>query len=654
MIELKEIPEWLVTRYSHWKEKRDQWLTKRKKEREMYYHDLEGTGTTFTLEQLKNIDQGSGIPVSINKIYPKGNQMVAMLSQTKPAFRIVGLDDRGKPYASMLDKAAKSIMYHSEAVGEEEEAIKNMCTMGQGINFVRPTTYEKFGQFGIIYENVDPENIIFDINAKKRSLQDMQGFFYIKEMTKEAVRKEYKEVIEEINRQKALNGEDPITVDIFMGSSMGMTTASAGTEPGNELIILVEYYDKKFTTAYFLEEPETGDILKVFKENLQKGSDFILSGAIDQEENLFVQRRVFLGNKQVAQEIIGITELPAKAKFFEWAGSPYDCYGIPHFTIGMQEAYDKALQSMLLNGILNNNAGWITPQDGISLENKPKWEKIGAKPGVVKEFTPSVIDGVLLRPEKEEVRPLSNFFPTILELMDRGIEEVTGITPVLSGDPRGAQVDVFKSLEQYQNSAMKRVQLMMNHINLVNESLGSVIIEYLTSNLRVGKHYAFFDEENSLGEITVLKEYVKDFKLGRYKVLSIASEALPTQRLAMASELFKIAQTTPDPIDRDIYIKKAFELSDMRGFDEMKEQTDTAKKLSQEVKALQDQIERDKELMKQYENRALNAEYDAKLTKKLAQAEAKVAAAEVEIKLNERIKFLEEAINKNKNKEKNT
>ncbi len=191
---------------------------------------------------------------------------------------------------------------------------------------------------------------------------------------------------------------------------------------------------------------------------------------------------------------------------------------------------------------------------------------------------------------------------------------------------------------------MQRIKLAMSHINLANQQLGNVLIDMLVANIDIGQNYVFFDDKDVINEIQILKEAASDFKLGRYGVLSIASEAMPTQRIAMSTELMKISQTTPDPNERSVYVQKAFELADMRGFDDVQEQIDGIKKLQSQVQQLEEQLERDKELMKQFENKAINAEYQAKLATKLAGIESSIDQAEIETKKDMEIKVLEEQI----------
>ena len=47
-------------------------------------------------------------------------------------------------------------MYKSESVGEEEETVKNMLTMGMGISMIEETDFKRFGEFGINFIDVHP------------------------------------------------------------------------------------------------------------------------------------------------------------------------------------------------------------------------------------------------------------------------------------------------------------------------------------------------------------------------------------------------------------------------------------------------------------------------------------------------------------------
>jgi len=645
------IPREIKDKNQLWRSKRDQWLEKVNKEEEYYYSDVEGTGTIFTQSQLEKIGKGSGIPVSNNWIHPIVNQKLAILTQTKPSIKVVPIDDRGKQYATVLDKAVKSVMYNSEAIGEEEETIKNMLVLGLGISHIAELDAYQIGRFGVQYEDLHPSLVILDRNAKKRSMKDQKGYFIEKEISLEVAKEKYQGIVNEINKRGLSDNE--VTLEQF-----SVSTATLPTDRGkidsygfDKTIVVSEYYTKKLTNMYYIKNIDTNDIDFVFRENLDEDQDFILANAIDSEYNSFVKKTLMLGDYIVAEIMIPIREFALKVKYFEWGGEPYKSYGMIHFIKGMQETSDKAIHNMLINGMLTNNAGYLVPKGGILPEDKSKWETIGNKPGVMKEWNPVNLGGTILKPEREQIQQLSNFYPMIIDMMKSGMQFSTGINDIVSGDP-STRIDVFSSLQQYQNASMQRIQLAVQHINLANEHLGNVLIDFLMANLKPNLNYVFFDENNTFQELKIAEDMMENFKLARFLVLSISSEAMPTQRLAMGTELMKIAQTTSDPMDRSIFIEKAFELSDMRGYDEVREKIDMKNKMTQQIQQLQEEIERNEELMKQYENRALYAEYNAKKAIMLSELDKNVTSTDVKLKMELEVEKLKEQIKEMKKSEK--
>ena len=353
----------------------------------------------------------------------------------------------------------------------------------------------------------------------------------------------------------------------------------------------------------------------MFRENMFPEQQVIIdTGEIVKEEvNYFVRETTILGKKIVNVEILPLTMFPMKTMYFEWGGKPYRSYGMIHFTKGMQEAMDKVIQLLILNAMLSNNAGWTAPKGSIAEEDKPKWKIDGNNPMAIKEYVPRPFGDQYFVPVRDVVVPLAQHYPLIMDMMKQGIEYSTGINPMIQGDPRGAKVDVFSSLQQYQSAAMQRINLAAQHINQIQEYMGRVIVQWLPSQLKTNEYYGFYDQQGQFDEIAITRDIIQVMSTENYTVAAVPAESVPTYRMAMATELMKISQTTPDPQERNVYIKKAFNLSDIRGFDDMQEELNEINKLNQQIQQLQEQIERDDELMKQYENRALLAEYKMKV-----------------------------------------
>lgn len=656
MINFVRVPDPLRSRYETWKSEttwgRKQWLARAEESEEYYYNDVDQTGTTYTSIQTTKIAQNTNIPVSINFLHPVTNQKLALLTQTKPSVKTLSLDGRAKKHAFVLDKMKHGIFYNSNASMEIESMVKDMLVAGMGHIMVTPVDFYKQGMFNLKVVHVPWDEVILDVNSKSRTLEDMEGFFVERAFTVPKALQVYGGLLNQIKDAKG----NPIPIETFTGETwveqeltdkQDVTTSHWNAD---DRVIVREYYEKVFTEMYLVKQE--GLTRTLFAENLDEEQQSLLINAQQIIPDIYIKKTIMMGDFIIWEEILPITDYPLRTAFFEWGGRPYRSYGMIHFTKGMQQAFDKVLQIMLLNGMLSNNAGWTAPKGAIPEEDRDKWEQFGANPKVIKEYVPKVLENQVLKPERDQVTALSNFYPMVLDMLKSGIEYSTGVTAVLQGDAKEANVEVFSSLQQYQNAAMMRVKMSTGHINQVMKELGQVLIEYMVANLTPDS-FSFFDENGELNELQIALEAVNDIKTIKFLTVSVPSTALPTQRLAVATELAKIAQSSPDPAERQILTAKAMELSDIREWDEMQEKLDAVKRAQSSLEDLQAAYDRLMETSKQMENKYVNISLENRILKQLAAGEKAVEGkfAELETKLKLADEMAKAQIKDSSNKE---
>jgi hypothetical protein len=642
MINFKRAEDYQVKRYESWKAEvtfgRKEWLTRAEDSEELYLNDVDNRGNTFTGAQQTAIENGANIPVSINFLYPVANQSLAILNQMKPSNKVVSLDGRAKDEAFVLEKMKTGIFNTTNARIEIENHIKDMIISGQGHLMTLPGDFYQPGLFGLQVVHVPYDEVILDINAKKRDLSDMEGFFIEKQFTVPKALQLYGHIIAEL---KGPDGR-PVDISWFTGETwieQDMTDkakVTTGNWNADDRVQVREYYEKAYTTMYAVPNSETGLLEFFFAENLPEDGRTLLAGAEQEIPDIYIRKTIILGDWQIWSEMLPINDYPLVTSFFEWGGRPYRSYGMIHFTKDMQRAFDKIMQTMILNGILSNNAGWTVPKGSIAEEDRSKWEQYGNNPQVLKEYVAQEINGVLLRPEKEQVSQLSNFYPMMLEMLKQGIEYSTGVSAILQGDASAAGVDVFSSLQQYQNAAMQRILLSQNHINDTMKNLGEVIVQYLVVNIKPDT-FEFFDESGHLNELQVALGLANKVKQSRYQVIAIPATYMPSQRLATATELMKIAQSSPDPAERSLLTQKAMELSDVQEYDQIQEKLDIVKRTEAKHAKLVEAYERLMETSKQMENKYINISLENRILKKLANAEQKLTEAGVKAEASVKI-----------------
>lgn len=638
MIVYIRVPDKIRERYESWKSDttwgRKQWLTRAQESEEYYYNDVDQTGTTYTSTQYAKINENTTIPVSINFLHPVTNQKLALLTQTKPSVKTLSLDGRAKQHAFVLDKMKHGVFYNSNAQAELEQTVKDMLISGMGHIMVTPIDFYKKGMFNLKVVHVPWDEVILDINAKSITLDDMEGFFIERAFTIPKALQVYGGIVAQLRNETG----QPVSMTAFTGETWveqeitdkaDVTTTNWNAD---DRVICREYYEKVYTNMYLIKN---GDLVQyTFAENLLPEEQALIANPVEVLPDIYIKKTIILGDFIVWEEILPITEYPLRTAFFEWGGRPYRSYGMIHFTKGMQEAFDKILQIMILNGILSNNAGWTAPKGSIPEEDRKKWEQFGTNPKVIKEYVPKVYENQVLKPEREQITALSNFYPMVLDLLRNGIEYSTGVNAVLQGNAKEANVEVFSSLQQYQNAAMMRVMMSTGHINQVLKTLGQVLIEYMAANLTPDT-FTFFDENGQLNELQLALSIVNDIKQMKFLTVSVPSTAMPTQRLAVATELAKIAQSSPDPAERQILTQKALELSDIREWEEMQEKLDAVRRAQQQVQDLQGAYDRLLETSKQMENKYINISLENRILKQVSSGEQKVAEkfAELETKL---------------------
>lgn len=628
MIKFNRIEQYKYNNYVTWKGGgqfcRQQWLERATQLKEYFHNNVDNTNTVYTKDQLRKLDELLGMPVNVNLLYPMLSQKIALLASVKPSFKIVTTDGKAKDYAFILDKIKHGILYASDTSTETEAVLKDAVVAGMGAWFVSPDTFFDRNPFHISISYIPYENYILDPNARKRNLEDMEGCFIEKAVPYRAFVKLYADILAQLTDE---NGQ-PIDPKIFINNSLiegqipesqkVVTTAFADQQS----VIVREYYEKVFSTMYTVQNPVDGTTSYVFAENLSEEQRLLLD-PIKEYPDTYVRKTILFGEFEVWEEILPITNYPLVVTFFEWGGRPYASYGAGHFMMGMQEVFDKILAIMVLNGILSNNPGWTAPVGSILPEHRKAWEEYGNDPRVIREYVPKEYGNTVLKPEREQVAQLSNFYPLVLDILKQGMQTSTAITPILQGDASEAGVDVFSSLQQYQSAAMVRIQNNSARLNDSLKLLGQVLIEYLVATIQPDT-YQFLDEKGRINEVSVMKDFINNMRLFRYKVAVVPDAASPTKRLATSMELFRVAQSSSDPVERSLYTQKAAELTDIPEIDDLLKKLDVTKRTQSELQSLQEAYNRLMETSKQIENRFINTELENRIMKKLMNYDSKI------------------------------
>ena len=653
MVKFTLIPEPLRQLYDNWSTVAKAFHEKTRKYEDYYLSDTDNTDTPFTIDQLKRIHETTGVDSSINRIYSTTSQAIALLARKKLSNRMVAVDEKYHNHAVAIDKIKEGIMIDSYSTVAEEESIKDMLISGMGHkHVVRPETeFETI--FPCMIEHVHSSQVILDINCTDRTLRKMQGYFIDKEIPLAQAQKAYQYLLDQINQLKLNNSDNPVDWTMFGKGFTGFASYNRRSPENlvyDQTVWVREYYDKIYSKCYLVEDKDIG-IRKLFAENLFPEQQTLLQTALRIDEGIYIRKTTVLGDYIVDVTMQPITEWSLITKFFEWGGKPYKSKGFVHFAKPLQQAYDSVVQMLLLNGWVTSNTGYMAPKNSIPPSDVKDWEEGLLNPTKVKFYNPVIIGEQLLKPEKMQGGNIGNFYPEMMEVFTKGLYEVTGMDPqIMAGMQTNNTIETFSTLSKLETAAMQRIMMQYDHIALAQQQEGIVLIEYISSECKPEVIYNFLDSHGTINEVQFTMEAVKEAKLARYRIVAVPFQVAQTQRLMISQLLFQVAQSTPDPSERKLFIEYALKLQDMPEMDGLLEKMDVINETKQQLEGLQEELKRQKQINKQTEDIALRAEHREKLLQKLIVSLEHIAKAETKELMAIEIRSLETELKEEKGK----
>jgi hypothetical protein len=607
----------------------------------LYFGDTESTKTPFTETQVANIDATTALKANINEIYPIVTTLLALLTRFKSSHKVIAKhrDPMWEDFAEAIDGFKYDILYKGRANKRTKSALKDMLLTGQGIVGTEEEDFFRDGELNLSLDTYHPENIILDINCRDDTLQSQIGYFLEEEITIDEAKKRYGGIMKLL---QAKFPDQDLSFEFFSRTQQSKNFKRNRIEGTDQIrtIWIRRYFEKEFATLCYVKNG--AEIERAFLENAETEEEEakIVANKLDTEDDIFVREHLYFGDYEVETFLKPITDYEHQVLFFEWGGKPYESYSLIHFIKDNQITLHSILQNLILNAYLINNAGWTAPEGAIPKGTKKQWEDALANPMKMKIFKlVNTVDGKVLRPEKDQVVPMGQHMPFLYEMVKNGMGRTTGVDAMLMGSAADADIDTFQTLQQYHTNAMERVRMIFDDIQDWSERLGNVLIQKIINVLQPGMEYYFQPdpEKNPDGEVGTFKanpEFMRKIKLGKFKLISIPAQAMPSEKIARGAELLKIAQSSPNDAERSEYTQAG--LSMMGGSDVKRviNRLDNLKRLERTVEEKDKVIDRDKELLKQMENQVIDAELKLKIANKEIKSIEKVVRAEEQAKFD--------------------
>jgi hypothetical protein len=551
---------------------RGQWLKFAKEAYELFYKDVENTGTQFSKKNLEAISKSYNIPISINVIYPTLDQQVAFLAGGKPSVRIMPVGEADKNIAYQLQEIWSAIWYRSDSVQKNKYALLDCLNTGSGWMMPEPSTFYSRSPLGIVINHL-PYDIVFpDRNARKWDYSDAEYIMLSKDMTEERIMKQYG--LTKARLQKAL-GTGSMSNS---GYNNGFRTASV-----NE-IYLKEYIDSGYI----------GRDGQLSKKKRSEQDAFI-------EKDIVVRRVVTLNdtNNTIYDLWMPIHEYPMIHIPCIWNSNPINgrqTYGLTHQIADCQDGINKCIAHSILNAQLHGHVKLMAIKGTIE---KEQFEKFGSSPIALLEVEPTNVTNAADEfPHVLNTPQLPNAHYELSGFLIKMVELITGMYSVMQGSPYEAPSTVggTQSLQAY---GSQRIKEKAGTNDTAYSKLCHVAISMAMFYNDPEKTYRYISDDSLDENGQQQKEQWREVKLGAknldisdYDVVAVPSPSTPTSRMMASTILTQIASQVGDPNIATEVLQQTLKLLDLPEADKMIKRLDTIKVLQQQLSSASEQINR--------------------------------------------------------------
>lgn len=218
-----------------------------------YFSDIENTRTQLTKTQLEEIKIKYDIPISTKMSYAIIEQMLSMLTGTKPYPKLLAssADPNAEMWTQIYERCFNGVWYESETNEELVMAWRDSLVSGDGYIHVRKSNFWNESSFGVVHEFVPWNYVYVDPNSKKNDYSDAEMMCIAKIISKRKAEAEF---------DVTIPAEDVISKDNGWGMGVefgevdvpyyAWSTDSSADKSGDTYVWTREFYEKKNTFVY--------------------------------------------------------------------------------------------------------------------------------------------------------------------------------------------------------------------------------------------------------------------------------------------------------------------------------------------------------------------------------------------------------------------
>lgn len=434
-------------------------------------------GGQYSRKEKKILKNYGLIPLVINLTRPLISQRRAILTSSKPTWRVVPLQGGNK----LIAEAAQQYLvgkWNADYVDTQLNlALKDCLITGVGYLFVDLASFLDNSTFDINIKKLSWNYVLPDPKAQEFDLSDAENILIRKFVS--------------LSRARVLYG---LTKEEAESSISESAAHNTGNTEATQQVEVLDRFSKYPVTQYHVT-PAKGEFLrdlptifytddlttKTSQENRALAEDMkrlSVEGTIELKEmrQLHIYRAISVGDLAVYSGVMNIRDYPI-IPFIDEHGTTFEkCQGDVEFIEGIQKAINKFYLLTMHNAMLTGNFRVMGPKNAV--KNKTQFQRTSALPGAYLEYEPDPTLPNGGKPEIIQPGTLSSaFYGLTGDLMDKAKFELSVFSPVM-GDARGTP-ETFSTTASLQDFGTQSIKELARRIDVQVAKVGEIVLQYI-------------------------------------------------------------------------------------------------------------------------------------------------------------------------------
>lgn len=613
--------------YENFRAQRSPWMQEVSMDSNYYWSNQ------WTLEEKNDLAMRGKAPLVFNIVRPHVDTKKGIITANRPAFRSIPRGDEDVGIASVWDNMLSYIWYISKGQMQFGEVIHDYCVPGIGWFMVDLDPFADEGNGEVIVRHVPYHHVYVDPTARLKDLSDARRIIVSVRIPREAAVLLYPDKKNLIKRATADGVDD--WPDVTHTSESGIITPGSYDYTDRytqDYVRIIELYELSYRPYYKVRYDPGMAPEYIEKAIFEKDT----SAIVEAEEVLLkrCKRTTTVGQEHViADEILPIDDFPLVPIVNVHTNTPYPHGDVREMRDPQNEKNKRRM--VIINHAMSAGTNRTMAADG-TVDVK-MWERKAGIPGAVLTYTamPNVD-----KPSPFPSEQLPNAFFAMEERSVRDAEYLTGIHPVMMGDPTNAP-DTYRATLMMEETGTRRIRGNdMATIENALSRLGCVVLQVAQNHYTKEKIVRVIGENGAMTRFVVnqaelddrgnMVRTTNDLSVGQFDVICVGGSTLPSNRMAQL-EMYE-QWYSMGLVDREAVLRKA----DLPDVDEILQRVGEVQQLQgalsqqgEEIKNLQGILQTLRRQLIQQDIKMTEKEYELLKQAELVavQAQAKVAKA---------------------------